>query len=188
MKTKIYFIAAALAVLSVGSYAQTDKKDAKKENKKTLSNSDMKDAAEFAVKAADGGMFEVQAAKIAQAKGSSQTVKDLAKHMIDDHTKANTELKQLASAKKITLPTKISDKYQKDIDDLNKLTGAEFDKEYAKMMVKDHKDDIDLFEKEAKSGKDAEIKSWAAEKVPTLKHHLSMAESAWDDIKGMATK
>lgn len=185
MKTKIYLVLAAL-ILSAGIYAQTDKKDAKKQNKENISDSDLKDAAKFAVKAADGGMFEVQAAKIAQKKGSSDKIKDLAKHMLDDHTKANAELKELAAKKNITLPTKVSDKYQKELNELNKLSGTEFDKEYAKKMVKDHKDDIDLFEKEAEKGDDPEIKAWAAGKVPTLKHHLSMAEGAWDSVKDIA--
>jgi putative membrane protein len=187
MKTKICCIAAAF-ILSVGAFAQTDKKEAKKENKKNISNSDTKDGADFAVKAAEGGMFEVEAAKIAQTKGNSQSIKDLAKHMIDDHTKANAELKQLAAKQQITLPTKLSDKHQKDIDELNKLTGNDFDKEYAKEMVRDHKEDVAMFEKEAKSGKDAEIKNWASGKVETLKHHLSMAESARDNVKDVANK
>jgi putative membrane protein len=187
MKTKICLIASAF-VLSFGSFAQTDKKEAKKENKKNISDSDLKDAAAFAVKAAEGGMFEVEAGKIAQTKGNSQRIKDLGKHMVDDHTKANGELKDLAAKKQITLPTKVSDKHQKELDELNKLSGTEFDKEYAKEMVKDHKEDVAMFEKEAKSGKDNEIKNWASEKVPTLRHHLSMAEEAHDAVKDLAKK
>ena len=64
-----------------------------------------------------------------------------------------------------------------------KLKGAEFDKEYAEMMVNDHEDDIKLFEKEAEKGNDGELKAWAASKLPILQHHLQMAKDTRDAIK-----
>jgi putative membrane protein len=187
MKTKIYLFMAAVCI-TASSFAQTDpKKSAKKENEKKLEGS-MEKESEFAVMAADGGMLEVQAGKLAQSNASSDKVKDLANHMVMDHTQANQELKQLASKKNITLPSQLSDKAQKKYDELSKLQGTEFDKEYAKQMVSDHKKDIELFEKEAEKGKDTELKNWAASKQPTLKHHLSMAESTVDALKDTVQK
>lgn len=62
------------------------------------------------------------------------------------------------------------------MDDFTKLKGAEFDKEYISFMVKDHKEDIDKFNKQAEKGNDNELKTWAAGKAPTLQHHLREAE------------
>jgi putative membrane protein len=80
------------------------------------------------------------------------------------------------------LPDVMSEKRQKNYYDLDQKKGAEFDKGYMDQMVKDHKDDIDKFEKEAENGKDAEIKSWAAGKLATLRHHLEEAERIRDGL------
>ncbi|MCE3278466.1 MAG: hypothetical protein K0S44_657 [Bacteroidetes bacterium] len=183
--TKFKMFTAAFAIVaafSTGAYAQTDKKTAEKQNDKKFDNK-MEDDAEFVVEAADDGMFEVQAAQLAKTNASSAKIKELAEHMSTDHSKANEELKKVAAKKNITLPTKLSDKRQKDFDELTKAKGAEFDKEYAKMMVKYHKDAIDLFQKEADKGHDGELKGWASSKIPVLQHHLSMAETAKELVK-----
>jgi putative membrane protein len=186
MKTnKVNVIAAALvffATMSTGMFAQTDKKEAEKQNDKKFDNK-MEDDADFVVEAANDGMYEVQVAELAKRNSTSAKIKELADHMIKDHSMANEELKKIAAKKNITLPTKLSDKRQKDFDKLTKLKGADFDKEYAKMMVSDHKDAIDLFQKEADKGHDGELKGWASTKISTLQHHLSMAEAARDLVK-----
>ena len=137
----------------------------------------------FAKCAADDGMMEVQLGKLAQSKATSGDVKIHAQHMIDDHTKANEELKVLAAKKNIALPTAVSDKKQKKEQKLSQLNGKDFDKRYAKCMVHAHKKAICKFKKEAKRGKDAELKAWAQQKVPTLESHLSMWKEACKNLK-----
>ena len=139
---------------------------------------DMKPDAEFAVAAADGGMLEVALGKLAEKKGSSKSIKKLGTQMVTDHSKANEELKTLAADKHIVLPENMSDKCQKEVTDLNEKKGKDFDKAYADLMVSDHKDDIDEFNKEAEKGNDAQVSAWAKNKVPVLEHHLMMAEDA----------
>lgn len=143
----------------------------------------MEDDTEFAVVAADGGMLEVQLGKLAQKNGMSSTVKDFGTMMETEHGKANDELKNLAQAKNITLPAMMSSDHQKDYDDLAAKTGADFDKAYADFMVKDHKDDIDEFKEEGNDGKNADLKAWAAGKVPTLEMHLQKAQAMQDAVK-----
>ncbi|GAB2773971.1 DUF4142 domain-containing protein [Rhabdobacter roseus] len=177
-------LACMFAAVSCNTSSDNDSKDAAEEqNEATFDDSNMEDDAEFAVAAADGGMMEVQLGELAQSKGSSQAVKDFGKMMADDHGKANTELKALAQQKNITLPTTLSDKSQKMYDDLSKKTGKDFDKDYMSHMVDDHKDDIDKFQKQADNGNDPDLKSWAANKVPTLKQHLEKAQSVRDAVK-----
>ena len=139
---------------------------------------DLKPDAEFATAAADGGMLEVELGKMAVEKGASPTIKKLGAMMVKDHGKANEELKAAAAAKNITLPSLMSEKCQKKVTDLSEKKGADFDKAYADLMVSDHKDDIDEFKKEAEKGMDKDLSAWAKGKVPTLQHHLEMAENA----------
>lgn len=141
------------------------------------------DASEFAVEAADGGLLEVQLGTLALTKAASPQVKKFAQMMVDDHTKANNELKALAARKNITLPSVMSEDCQKKYYDMDQKKGTDFDKDYMDLMVKDHKDDIDEFEKAAEKSEDPDVKSWAAGKVTTLCHHLEEAQRVRDALK-----
>ncbi len=181
------FIAAALfAFASCGKKAETDSKElAQDQNEEKFDSTKIEDDTEFAVAAADGGLLEVQLGQLAVANGSTAEVKKFGQSMIDDHSKANEELKALAATKNISLPGVLSEKNQKTYEDLAKKSGLEFDKDYTDFMVKDHKEDIDDFKKEAEKGNDSEIRTWAAGKVSTLEHHLMMAESAHNAVKDL---
>jgi putative membrane protein len=132
----------------------------------------------FMEKAAEGGMAEVETAKLAQQKAQAPEVKQFADRMVQDHTKANDQLKQIASSKQVQLPDKMDKSAQKEMDRLQKLSGAQFDQEYMKHEVSDHKKDVKEFQKEAKSAKDADVKRFASETLPTLEEHLKMAQNA----------
>ena len=120
---------------------------------------------EFAVSAADAGILQVQVGTLALTKATSSIVKQFAQTMIDDHTKANEELKALAQRKNITLPTILSEKHQKKVSDFEEKSGSDFDKEYIDFMVKDHKDVVDMFKQAADKCKDAELKAWGWSKI-----------------------
>lgn len=141
-------------------------------------NTETEKDAEFAVDATDAGLFEIQVASLAKKKAYSSRVKEFADMMIDDHTKANDELRSLASKKGIALPDVMCEDCQKKYYDLDqKTTGEDFDKEYMDMMVKGHRDVVETFEKEAKNGNDTELTVWAQGKLPALRHHLQEAEN-----------
>lgn len=135
---------------------------------------------DFVVNAADGGMTEVAASQLAQSNATDERVKNFANMMVQDHSKANDQLKKLASAKSLALPSAPSDKHQKAIDDLGKKKGADFDKAYVKMMLSDHKDVVDMFKKEADKAKDADLKTWATSTIPTLQMHLDSIKAISD--------
>jgi len=136
----------------------------------------------FAMAAAMGGMMEVELGKLAAEKGASDEVRQFGQRMVDDHSKANSELMQLASGKGMTLPTAPDAKHQAEMRKLSALSGEKFDKEYVKMMVKDHKKDVAAFEKEAGGGMDAELKAFAASALPTLREHLQMIQRINDKM------
>jgi putative membrane protein len=130
----------------------------------------------FVREAAQGGLAEVELGKMAAEKGSSQDVKKFGQRMVDDHTKANDELKQIASQKGIDVPDKMSSKDEKLKGRLSKMSGDQFDRAYMTEMVKDHKKDVADFTKESDKGKDSEVKQFASKTLPTLKEHLQQAQ------------
>jgi putative membrane protein len=130
----------------------------------------------FVMEAAMGGMAEVDLGQLASSKASSDKVKMFGQRMVTDHGKAGDELKTLAASKQITVPTSIGTKHQAEHARFAKLSGADFDRAYVKDMVADHKKDVAAFMKESKSGKDPDVKAWAAKTLPTLQEHLKMIE------------
>lgn len=137
----------------------------------------------WATETAGGGMMEVTLGQTAQQQAASQRVKDFGSMMVRDHTKANDELKAIATAKSFTLPAMLPEKHQKHVDDLSKKTGSDFDKAYIKMMVKDHEDDVKKFEKAASDATDPAIRDFAARTLPVLRTHLDSAKAINKDLK-----
>lgn len=131
----------------------------------------------FAIAAAQGGVAEVRLGELALSKAGSHLVKAFGQRMVDDHSKANDRLKELAQKQNMTLPATMSSKDQALYEKLQKLSGADFDKLYMKSMVKDHEQDTKEFKKEARNGKDPELKNFAAQTLPVLESHLSDARS-----------
>ena len=131
----------------------------------------------FVMEAAMGGMMEVELGRIAAQQGMSDAVKQFGQRMVDDHSKANQELMTLASTKGITLPTTLGEKHRAHVTKLSGMTGRDFDREYVKMMVSDHRKDVNEFEKQSTRGTDADLKAFATKTLPTLQEHLRMAEA-----------
>jgi putative membrane protein len=131
----------------------------------------------FIMEAAMGGMMEVELGRMATQQGTSDAVKQFGQRMVDDHSKANQELMSLAQSKGITLPTTLDEKHQKEMTKFSSLSGAEFDREYTKMMLSDHRKDVSEFEKQSTRGTDADLKAFATKTLPTLQEHLQMAEA-----------
>ena len=138
---------------------------------------------DFILEAASGGTEEVTLGQLAKEKGQSETVKQFGQHMVDDHSKANTELAELATRKGVEVPKELKPKHQKVVDKLSKLSGSDFDKQYMQAMVKDHVNDVAGFKKEAAGGKDPELTAWAKKTLPTLEGHLTMAREADSKVK-----
>jgi putative membrane protein len=137
----------------------------------------------FAVMAASGGMTEVQLGELAQQKASSQRVKDFGAMMVRDHSKANDELKSLAGMKNITLPPAPGEDHMDHIKDLSGKSGKQFDRDYMKMMVDDHQEDISEFEKCSNNAADADLKAFASKTLPILRMHLDSAKAINDALK-----
>jgi putative membrane protein len=141
----------------------------------------------FVKEAASVGLLEVELGKIAKDQASSSKVKEFADAMVKDHSKNNDELKMVAENKGLTLPSSPQGKHKAELDTIKAKKGADFDKAFAEANVKGHQDAIMKFEKAAKSA-DAEIRAFAEKTLPTLKHHLEMAQAMHNSVSGKTSK
>jgi putative membrane protein len=129
----------------------------------------------FITKAAEGGRREVELGQLAQGKASSDAVKQFAQRMVEDHGAANQELMQLADNKGVKLDNK-GPKPDRELERLSKLQSPEFDREYVKAMVKDHKQDVADFKRMHSGAVDPNLKAWIDKTLPTLEDHLKTIE------------
>jgi putative membrane protein len=134
------------------------------------------DDKKFAKDAALGGMAEVELGKLATQKASRDDIKQFGQKIVDDHTKANDQLKELASKENIPIPDALDSKHQARIDKLSKLSGEDFDKAFVKDQLKDHQAEVRDFSAEAQSGTDANVKTFASNVLPTLQQHLEQVK------------
>ena len=140
----------------------------------------------FIKMAATAGETEVALGKVAATHAQSDEVKKFGQTMIDDHSKANLELKDLAKNKNVDLAEaeeKATKDESKDEKKLEKKSGADFDKAYINRAVKDHEEVVKAFETASSDAKDADVKAWASKTLPTLQHHLEMAKDIKSRVK-----
>jgi putative membrane protein len=138
--------------------------------------------ADFVKEAATSDMFEIQSSQIAQQRGNAPE-KSFAATMIKDHQKTTDELKAIAASDdlKADLPTALDSSHQSEIDKLKSLNGADFSSRYDKDQVSGHKDAVSLFERYSANGDNPKLKDWAGKTLPTLRHHLEMAQELGTD-------
>ena len=120
---------------------------------------------------------EVQAAQLAEQRATSPQIKQFAQRMLTDHTAANTELQQIAKQADISLPAQPTSKDAAEGQKLRGVTGTAFDQAYAQGQLQDHRETVELFQKEASSGQDPALKAFAQKTLPILQQHLQMVEA-----------
>jgi putative membrane protein len=132
--------------------------------------------ADFVKEAATSDMFEIQSSQLAQERGDAAE-KSFAATMIKDHQKTSEDLKSMVSSGdvKAELPSALDNSHQSEIDKLKSLNGADFSSHYNSDQQSGHKGAVSLFERYAKGGDNPKLKDWADKTLPTLRHHLDMA-------------
>lgn len=140
----------------------------------------------FVQKAAQSGLAEVTLGRLAAERAADAQVKNFGNMMVSDHGKANEELSRLATAKGMTLPTRLDAAHQRDADRLSRQSGAAFDRAFMSHMVDAHKSAVADFEKASQTAQDAELKDFATRTLPTLQNHLQLAQRTLDQLKAAA--
>jgi putative membrane protein len=131
----------------------------------------------FAKQATLGGMAEVRAGQLAENQAQSPDVKAFGQRMIADHTEAGRKLKSIVDAEGIDAPTDLDKAGDKQVASLQKQDGKAFDRQYVKNELDAHKKAVALFQQEAASGSDPQLKQFAHDTLPALQHHLSDVEA-----------
>lgn len=140
----------------------------------TIANLPEKDK-EFVTTVGMMGLAEVQYAQLALAKASDSRVQEFAQRMVDDHTKSNEELQQLATAKGLALPTELDGDHQAALEKLRSLEGSQFDRVYMDQMIADH-EKAATFLGEASAGlMDEDLRTYAAKTLTTIQDHQRLA-------------
>jgi putative membrane protein len=137
---------------------------------------------EFVNKAAIGGVAEVELGRVATQRAARPSVKSFAERMVTDHGRGNAELATLARSKGIDVSNTLDVTHQAMRDRLSGLSGADFDRAYMSEMVRDHTEDVALFERTAQSASDAEIKAYAQRSLPMLREHLALARQVNSEV------
>jgi putative membrane protein len=137
---------------------------------------ELSDDNNFLVEAASGSMMEIQLGQYATTNAASAAVKQFGQMMVTDHTRSDSVLTTIAQVKSIAIPNVPGDMHQHHIDEMKRKKGTGFDKDYMKMMIEDHEEDIKKFEDAAKNAKDEDIRQFAVNTLPVLKKHLDAAK------------
>ena len=164
---------AALMGCAETQQAATDVKSAvQAQATPTLSTADAK----FVNDAGRAGITEVTFGQLARAQGSRAAVRDFGLRMVTEHTTLNQELTRLAAKKQITPTATVDVAHQATYDRIAALNGRAFDRAYLDATVADHMATLAVFQEEAASGADPEVRAFATKTVPMLKAHLAMAK------------
>ena len=130
---------------------------------------------EFLEQAAEGNMAEFRMSMIARNRASDPAVRDFADQMVQDHSQAHQELRDLAQDKGWPLPNRIDAEHRMMIRRLRMRSGDDFDRMYMRMMVRDHQGDVAVFRQYVQSGDDPDLRAWARQMMPMLYHHRELA-------------
>lgn len=131
----------------------------------------------FIEETAASGLFELQAAQLAAAKAADPAVRDFASMLADYQISANRELTQLASSFGLELPVAPSRAMRRDLEQMDKKAGMEFDQEFVrKVGVREHEKEIRRFQEASKGVKEPQLKAWIDKSLPSLQQHLAQAQ------------
>ncbi len=166
--TIISIVAAALVALTGPAAAQVQ----------VVSDQDR----EFVNKAATGNLAEIELGRVAAQRAARPSVRSFGERMVTDHGRSNAELTSLARSKGIEVPTALEPSQQAMRDRLSSLSGNDFDRDYMSEMVRDHTEDIALFERAAQSSTDPDLKAWAAQSLPMLREHLALTRQVNSEV------
>jgi putative membrane protein len=140
----------------------------------------------FTTLAAQGGMAEVELGKVAQQKSRNDAVTAFAKRMVDDHSKSNARLAELAKQAGLPLPTEPAPDQLEVKLRLSALNGAAFDSEYMRAQVTDHQKTVQLLLWVIASGENADLQHFASGTLPDVLHHLQLAQALVSQLTGAA--
>jgi putative membrane protein len=126
---------------------------------------------------ANSNQQEIEMSQMALKRSHNDKIKEFAQQMIDDHTKANDDLAQLAKSKNAELPKVLGNIEEASVANLASTPDDKFDQAYIDAQIAAHQNAINNAQAEATNGADVDVKAYAQKAVPNLEHHLVMAKA-----------
>jgi putative membrane protein len=141
------------------------------------------DASKFLVASYESGMFEIQLSQLAATNALDGDIKKLAASLVTDHTAINAKISAIAASANFELPVAVNSDHQKDLQDIAKITGPDFDKKYINTIVGGHEKSVSNYKDAYKNLTASDTKTFAGETLPKIEEHLAMAKKVKDRIK-----
>jgi len=129
--------------------------------------------AKFLRDMAENNLLEIRIGQLAQQKSQNDQVKAFAQKLVQDQTKANQDLTQIAQSKGVTLPMQLDKRHERTVENLSSLSGNDFDRAFLRRMERDDRSDVRKLESESKRAADADVKQFASTTLPVVQDHLS---------------
>lgn len=141
------------------------------------------EAAAFLGQAAQDSLAEIELCEMALQKTENDDVKMFAQRMIDEHGQMGSRIEQLAAGMGIDLPKQEQDEDKSVMQQMEKLSGAEFDRKFMEHNVEDHEKDVKVFQHYADTAGDEDIRKLARDGAARLREHLKMAQDIVRKLK-----
>ncbi|GGB73599.1 membrane protein [Flavobacterium suaedae] len=184
-------LGAAVLTMSLGTVScKEDKNDpaevAEEQNEEKFDENEAKeDDSEFLVEAAAINMKEIELGKLVENRSENQALKSYAEMLVEEHTKANEELKAIAKEMNVSLPMDLTEDGKKAYENLKEESGEDFANDYVDMMIKDHEEAIDEVEEGIEEANNEKVRAWAADILPKLREHLAKAKDLKEKMESM---
>ena len=141
----------------------------------------------FVREAASGNLMEIQLGQMAQNKASNPAVKQFAQRMVADHNNLQNQLTSVASTGGQSFTPTMDSRHQNQINRLQGLSGAEFDRNYMSLMIRAHQRDVNNFQSQSQSANSTQVRTLASNSLPVLQQHLSLAQQVGAQVGADST-
>lgn len=169
---------------SDAAYDNDDSKEQAEEvNEEKFEDSNMESDADFVSNAVASNYAEIELARLAADRSKDPEVKKVASMLVMEHTKTLGELKTLAQAKGITVPTDGGEDAKNQAEKFAGKEAEDFNKDWCKEMIDKHEKSINQYEKRMDKTEDAELKAWLGKTVPHLRNHLEQLSACHEKMK-----
>ena len=168
---------AAMAALNASAQTSRTPSSGRQSSSAQSTAAQSADDSKFLQEAIRGNAAEVKMGELAKERAQNKAVRDFGQMLIDDHSKANEKAMAVAKQMNVTAASEPSAKQKQEYDAMAKLSGSEFDTTFMSHMVQGHQEAIAMYTTQAQSGDSSKATSYAKATLPTIKEHLSKAQS-----------
>lgn len=174
MKMKhVYLASAFAAAVFLGACTKND--DNTNANQSTVNGQDTT----FMLQASQSNNAEITLGTLALTKAMSDSVRMFAQMMINDHTMAQTNLRNMVDSvsSTVNLSDSLSSAQMATRDSLMMLSGTAFDSAYIASQVVSHQNTLSAFDAEISNGQNAQVKNFATRNLPIIQAHFDSAQA-----------